>query len=250
MADWDDLDRELDAWAKVDRDATLWWRDDDARHLTPALERLLGLSQEAGVPIAIAVVPLGADLGLGDHLSRRPLADVLQHGYAHLNHAPAGAKKAELGPHRDTESVLAELVLGRRLLAPFEGALPVLVPPWNRMDPRLLARLPAIGLEAVSAYKPRPNPEPAPGVRCANVHADIIHWGKVRFIGERVVLKLIVDHLAARRMGLVDSCEATGLLTHHLDLDDACWAFLGKFFRRTRDHAAVRWIGGREVFWP
>lgn len=249
MAEWNDLDRELDAWRTEGRDATLWWRDDDARQMTPALERLLGLSEEAGVPIAIAVVPLGAEPGLGECLSRRPLAAVLQHGYAHVNHAPAGSRKAELGPGRDAETVLAELAEGRRLLAPFDGALPVLVPPWNRMDPSLLARLPAIGLEAVSAYKPRPAPEPAPGVRCANVHADLFHM-KGRFIGERAVLELIVDHLAARRKGMVDRCEATGLLTHHLDLDDACWAFVRKFLRRTRDHAAVRWIGGREVFWP
>ena len=249
MADWEDLDRELDAWRTEGRNATLWWRDDDARKMTPALDRLLGLSEEAGVPIAIAVVPLGAEPGLWERLSRRPLAAVLQHGYAHVNHAPAGARKAELGPHRDTETVLSELALGRRHLTPFDGALPVLVPPWNRMDPRLLARLPAIGLKAVSAYKPRPTPEPAPGVKCANVHADLFHM-KGRFIGEGAVLGLIVGHLSARRKALADTGEATGLLTHHLDLDDACWAFVGKLLRRTLDHAAVRWIGGREVFWP
>lgn len=249
MADWDDLDRELDAWAKAGRDATLWWRDDDARTLTPALERLLGLSGETGTPIAIAVVPLDADAGLAERLSRFPLAAVLQHGYAHLNHAPAGVKKAELGPHRDTDSMLAELARGWRLLAPFEGALPVLVPPWNRMDPNVLARLPAIGLEAVSAYKRRHAPEPAPGVRCTNAHADLFYMAD-SFIGEEAVLEFIVIHLSARRKGLVDSFEPTGLLTHHLDMDDACWAFVGKFLRRARDHAAVRWIGGREVFWP
>ncbi len=249
MADWDDLDRELDAWRAEERNATLWWRDDDARLMTQSLDRLLGLSEEAGVPIALAVVPLGAEPGLWERLSRRPLAAVLQHGYAHVNHAPAGARKAELGPHRDTKTVLSELALGQSLMAPFDGALPVLVPPWNRMDQKLLARLPAIGLEAVSAYKPRPAPEPAPGVRCANVHADLFHM-KDSFIGDGAVLGLIVDHLAARRKGLADRCEATGLLTHHLDLDDACWAFVGKFLRRTLDHATVRWIGGREVFWP
>jgi hypothetical protein len=249
VADWDDLERELDAWAKAGREATLWWRDDDARTLTPALERLLGLSGETGTPIAIAVVPLDADAGLAERLSRFPLAAVLQHGYAHLNHAPGGVKKAELGAHRDTDSILAELARGRRLLAPFEGALPVLVPPWNRMDPNLLARLPTIGLEAVSAYKARPAAEPAPGVRRANAHADLFYM-KGHFIGVRAVLKLIVDHLAARRKGLVDGDEATGLLTHHLELDDAGWAFVGKFLGHTRDHAAVRWIGGRQVFWP
>ena len=249
MADWDDLDRELDAWATEGRDATLWWRDDDARKLTPALERLLGLSEETGIPIAIAVVPLDADGALAKRLSSFPLADVLQHGYAHLNHAPPWAKKTELGPHRDTETVLAELSRGRRLLAPFEGALPVLVPPWNRMDPNLLARLPAVGLEAVSAYKARPAPEPAPGVRRANAHADLFYM-KGYFIGDDAALKLIVDHLAARRKGLVDGDEATGLLTHHLELDGAGWAFVRNFLGHTRDHAAARWIGGREVFWP
>ena len=39
---WDRLEREIDAWAAAGREATLWWRDDDAVAATAELERLLG----------------------------------------------------------------------------------------------------------------------------------------------------------------------------------------------------------------
>jgi len=44
MAEWRDLNRELDAWREKEMPATFWWRDDDATHWTPALERLLDLA--------------------------------------------------------------------------------------------------------------------------------------------------------------------------------------------------------------
>jgi hypothetical protein len=51
------LTAELDLWSAAERPATLWWRDDDAAEVTPALERLLALADATGVPLALAVVP-------------------------------------------------------------------------------------------------------------------------------------------------------------------------------------------------
>src|SRR3546814_3370640 len=75
---------------------------------------------------------------------------VLQHGFAHRSHPGAGEKKAALGAQRPGEVVLDELRRGGALLrALFEGGrvaiLPVLVPPWNRIAPPVVAGLRAIG---------------------------------------------------------------------------------------------------------
>ena len=69
---WDRLDRELAAWAAEGREATFWWRDDDAVAATPALDRLLRLTESGGVPLALAVIPAPAEPGLAERLATQP----------------------------------------------------------------------------------------------------------------------------------------------------------------------------------
>ncbi|OHC74122.1 MAG: hypothetical protein A3G18_04605 [Rhodospirillales bacterium RIFCSPLOWO2_12_FULL_58_28] len=252
-ADWDDLVNELDAWRKAGLVAAMWWRDDDACKITGALERLLDLSEEHETPLTLAVIPAEADPALPGLLASRPMISVVQHGYSHINHAPAGAEKSEFGPDcspgRTHNMMLAELKEGHRLMGRFADSAPVLAPPWNRIDPALPASLPGIGIKGVSCYGPRASARPAPGLRCVNAHADLIAWrdGR-RFTGAGEALSLIIGHLSARRAGLVDADEPTGLLTHHLDHDEDLWTFLGDFLHCVRDHPAVRLLSAREAF--
>ena len=58
------------------------------------------------------VVPAQATEGLARRLADEPGVDVLQHGYAHVNHAGAGEKKTELGLHRPAMIVLGDLGTG------------------------------------------------------------------------------------------------------------------------------------------
>src|SRR6516165_2204008 len=106
-ADWADLERELDAWGGDGQVATLWWRDDDAVRLTPALDRLLELA--AGTPLSLALIPGGLIAeeaeALAARLRREPAASALQHGWMHTNHAAPGAKKAELGDERPAAAI-------------------------------------------------------------------------------------------------------------------------------------------------
>lgn len=247
LATWNELDAELDRWAVAGRAATFWWRDDDAVTATAALERLLHLAD--GTPVALAVIPAEA---------RAPLAaletiTVIQHGWRHANHAPPGDKKAELGPHRPAAERLAELGAGRERLAAQFGALalPVLAPPWNRIAADLVPLLPAIGIRGLSTIGPRPTAEPAPGLRVANIHVDLVDWaGGHGFIGAPPALGAIVGHLAARRLGRVDGEEPTGLLTHHLVQDAATDDFLRRFVAVVRRHPAARWAAASEIFLP
>ena len=251
MSGWDDLDRELDAWANAGQSASLWWRDDDAVAPTGRLDRLLTYIDGQRASICLAVIPALARSELAAAVARPGTISVLQHGYAHLNHAPAGDKKAELGSHRPIVEILAELAAGRERIFDLFGpaALPVLVPPWNRIAPAVAAALPTIGLPAISNYGPRPAAAMAGGILQVNTHIDIMNWhdGR-RFIGEAAAIQLAVAHLAARRQASSDPHEPTGLLTHHLAHDEPAWRFVGAFLNRTLAHPAVRWLNGVEVF--
>ena len=243
---WQDLARELDRWFEEGRSATLWWRDDDAGRRRGPLDRLLALGRLWQVPVALSVVPERAAEDLPDALSGAP-ASVLQHGYRHVNRARPNAKKCELIADRVTEDGLAA---GRTRLTTLFGDrwLPVLVPPWNRVDQELLPRLADLGYRGLSRYKPR-DTATVSGLHQVNTHVDIIDWRSGRgFRGEPESLAVLVEHLQARRMSTVDPGEPTGLLTHHLDHDEACWGFIDRLFDQTRDHPAVRWLGADEIF--
>jgi hypothetical protein len=250
MADWDDLTRELDAWHQGGISATFWWRDDDAVRVTPALARLLALSEAAEAPVSLAVIPRDADDGLHDRLARQPLASVLQHGWSHANHAPDG-RQEEFGLHRPLPVMLDELARGWRRISGFDRCFPVFVAPWNRMDPHLLPYLRAVGLCAVSTLGPRDTPEPSAGICRTNVHVDIVDWQGTRgFVGLDRALDQVVTHLRQRRTGEADAKEPTGLMTHHGFHDEGCWWFIEDLLRRSRAHPAVRWLGAEDAFWP
>ncbi len=252
MAGWSDLQRELDAWKGAGETATLWWRDDDAVSVTPVLQRLLALTIATGeqLPIALAVIPLPADAVLAGAVQDRQHVAILQHGYAHANNAAAGTKKAEFPIGRDISVALDELRLGHRRMQELFGgnALPVLVPPWNRIDPAMVELLPEIGVRGLSGYGPR-NSVGKAGTTVVNTHIDIMRWrGAREFLGTENCLDLAIGHLRARRENQVDRAEATGVLTHHLVHDAGAWQFLADFVQRTHDHPAVRWMHAADLF--
>ena len=144
--DWSDLTGELDAWRDEGRTASLWWRDDDAVAPAPALDRLAALAHEHEVTVGLAVIPALAEPALAPWLGSAR-AEVLQHGWAHRSHAAPGEKKTELGSRRAPDDVTAELSRGFRRLGGIAGdqLRPVLVPPWNRIDPGLIPSLPLAG---------------------------------------------------------------------------------------------------------
>ena len=156
MADWPELQRELDHWQAAGRPATFWWRDDDAVSPTPALCRLLDLAADHAVPLSLAVIPRDVTASLAETFDGVSIS-VLQHGYAHANHAPRGEKKCELGAHRPRAVVQDELQTGCAQLASLFGGrfLPVLVPPWNRIDAAVSTSLGKLGYVGLSTYTPR-----------------------------------------------------------------------------------------------
>ncbi|CAN0526927.1 unnamed protein product, partial [Laminaria digitata] len=175
----------------------------------------------------------------------------LQHGYAHISHSPTGEKKAELGPDRDLWDIARELSDGRgRMLDLFDSDwLDVMVPPWNRIDPAVANLLPGLGFHGLTTFNARAATEQTTGLIIVNTHVDIIDWMGTRgYAGDDVVLTAAVHHLAAKRTGRADPAEATGILTHHLAHDDACWAFIAEFGRFTGLHPAAEWRHAADLF--
>ncbi len=249
-AGWEGLADELDAWRAAGRGATLWWRDDDAVGVTDALETMLEIGASTRTPLALAVIPARAETALRDRLDAAEGVGVLQHGFAHLNHQPEGGKKSEFGGARDSGQAEAEISEGRKILSGWRSCRPVFVPPWNRIDPRFVEILPKLGIAAISTFKARPEPNPAPGLLAVNCHVDIIQSraGGRHFIGAGAAVQAITDHLSSRRRGRVDSDEPTGILTHHLDHNNDGWRFLERLLGTVGDHPAARWLDAADVF--
>lgn len=242
---WETLEDELAAWGEAGRTATFWWRDDDAAAPTAALRRLLALATSPEVPLALAVIPAKLAAGVDALLDNSPSVQVVQHGYAHTNHAAAetGDGACEIGIARGVGPVLEELAAGRDILeSAFPGrVVPVLVPPWNRIDGRITPALPGIGFRGLSTFGARRAPSPAPGLTQINTHCDPIRWKRDRrFAGLSACLGALVANLRANRTAPGDTAEPTGLLTHHLDLDEDAWAFTAELIHRVGGHPAAR----------
>ncbi|WP_082167218.1 glycosyltransferase [Methylobacterium aquaticum] len=223
----------IDALARAadeGRITPLWWRDDDATAHTAALDRLLALAARTGWPVAIAAVPARAEPSLAARVADEADVDLLVHGLAHANHAPADSRKAEFGPHRPLATLKADaaaaLALAEARLGP--RLLPVLVPPWNRLAPDLPATLPALFYRGLSAAHPLPA---VPGLIQAHAAIDPIAW---RVGGGCADPAWVIDR-AARA---VAEGGPVGLLTHHLVQDEATWDLCERLLDRLASHAA------------
>jgi len=251
MTPWDRLAAELDAWKADGKTAEFWWRDDDAIDVTPALERLLALRDTLDLPLALAVIPAPASPELAAALKGQTGIDICQHGYAHISHRPAGAKKAELGTDRELWDIARELSDGRgRMVDLFDADwLNVMVPPWNRIDPAVTNLLPGLGFHGLTTFNARAGADQNGELMIVNTHVDIIDWADSRgYLGDDAVLSAAIDHLAAKRRGSADPDEATGILTHHLAHDEACWDFIERFGLLTVEHPAVSWRAAAHLF--
>ncbi|WP_448950310.1 glycosyltransferase [Labrys neptuniae] len=235
------------AWTRLDEaiaarhELRLWWRDDDAVAATPALDRLLALARRHGLPLSLAVIPATVSASLPEALAGESDIDILVHGYAHANHAPDGAKKQELG-YRPPAEVLAELGRGLAALRSRFGArcLPVLVPPWNRIDPALIGGLAAEGFHGLSVAGER-QASRLDDLTVVNTHLDPIAWKQGGgLLDPELVLSRFTDMLEAD--------EPLGILTHHLVHDAWLWEFLDKLFDCLKQHSNIRFLPAKTLF--
>lgn len=227
----DTLRRALDLCAANAAPARFWLRDDDAVVPSAALDRLLALTARHAVPCTLAVIPAHSGAALAAALRPWPQISVAVHGWSHLSHAGPGQKNQELGGHRPRDEVLHQLGQGYEHLKSLHSTqfLPVLVPPWNRIDAALLPGLGALGFQVLSVFGPE---TPAP-IRQINTDVDLIDWrGSRTAKPEAQLVAEIIARLPAGRMGF---------LTHHLVHDATGWHFLENLFAATAGHPGCHW---------
>jgi hypothetical protein len=103
--------------------------------------------------------------------------------------------------------------------------LEMFVPPWNRIDPSVVAGLAPQGYRMISTFTPRTAPQVA-GLMQVNTHIDPIFWrGGGGLVDAETLIQGIITLLQDRRNGTTDATEPLGFLTHHLVHDEAIWGF-------------------------
>ena len=222
----------------------LWWRDDDAGRYSAQLEGLIDLAASTRRPLGLAIVPEWLDATTVSRVLATPELLVLQHGWGHANHALSGDKFIELGGAIDTQACRDELERGRLVLeAAFNNRfLPVLVPPWNRIDDRIMASLPDLGFSAVSTFA-----DDRRGLDYhlihANTHIDLIDWRHGRRMKPLDALVEEATALLAR-----PSIRTIGILSHHLDMNDVDLSRLEQLLEHLDGLPTCRWTSPVDLF--
>ena len=215
------LDPELRQWRRAGVRPRLWWRDDDARAPSVALDRLLSAAEDR--PIALAVIPNSQVERLAERLASAPNVRVGQHGVDHVNKNPADVAPSEYGP-APSSAEMAEAITAARTTLHRAGLKPdFFTPPWNVCQPGLGAALSASGYDLLSAGPETPLDS---DLAYLPTEVDVLRWrGGPRFRGGMRIATALAKALRRRR--LAGACERPiGLLTHHLVHDDQTWRFL------------------------
>jgi hypothetical protein len=160
-------------------------------------------------------------------------------------------KRIEVGGERSTDEIQTQLATGCEKLqdAFADQFLPVMVPPWNRIESRTYAALVIAGFCGVSSMWARANAYPAEGLLQVNTHLDPVNWRHDRgFIGESMAIAHICNHLLNRRTAGQASNEPTGILTHHLAQTEEVWDFVRRLMLKLSEHPAVEWLDARSIW--
>jgi predicted deacetylase len=218
---------------------SVFFRDDDAGWRDERLLALLDALAERGLPLDLAVIPLELDRGLAAELLARMRGTGVrlhQHGYAHVNHEPAG-RKCEFGPSRSAAAQARDIEAGRRRLRELLGdaAEPIFTPPWNRCTVGTGRRLAALGFRLLSReWRATPLGIPglaelpvridwvrlAPEVRGARLAEAIRAGGPVGLMFHHAVMErgeagdllgLIAGHERARPLSMMEAAREAGI---------------------------------------
>lgn len=244
---WKDLERCLEERNRDAAPLRFWLRDDDAISDTGPLRALGAWAERHETEILLAVVPEPAEASLTTALGEMPALRACLHGWAHKNHAPPDQKKQELGDHRPTDLVCEELSRGWTRLLQFaaDTALPVLVPPWNRMAAAVVDQLPELGLQGISVFAEAFTRDAPDTLKVRNCHLDIVDWRGTRGGRNHAgMIEELIGHVNSR----AKAEQPIGVLTHHLVHDEAAWSFLGDLGKCVHDHPDARWAGPSEIF--
>jgi peptidoglycan/xylan/chitin deacetylase (PgdA/CDA1 family) len=216
------LGPELRRWTAGGHTPVVWWRDDDAREVTPAFDRLLALAHRFEAPITIAAVPDGHIKALARAAREGHGVELAIHGFRHENRAPPGLPSGEVNDLDRLADVMLDLGTALDVFRRAGVNPNLFVPPWNNAHPTLKKALGLQGLSLSCYGQSRGQGEPTR----LDAHLDVMRWKpEPRFRGALRFLLRARRLLAERRLRQTWD-EPVGLLTHHLDHDPDTWTFL------------------------
>lgn len=224
------LELELGTWRRLGHTPRLWWRDDDARKPTPALDRLLVTAN--GAPLSLAIIPDGDLPALAQRLKTETTVTVSQHGIDHQNRLPEGGPRSEYAPDASQDDRNAAIARGRDALRAAGFDPRFYTPTWNEFDDALLMAVRKAGYATFSAGI---KGFASQGLKHISADVDVLRWktDPPYFKGEARILDLVRKRLEERRKSRRYGAPI-GILTHHLVHDEPTWSFLGWFVSYSR----------------
>jgi hypothetical protein len=222
-----------------------FFRDDDVGRRADRLRELLDLFAERALPLDLAVIPAVLNAPAAEDLRRRiersaGRLGAHQHGYAHVNHEPAGERKCEFGPSRSHSDQLRDVDTGRRRLDLLLGpvAEPIFTPPWNRCTAATGSCLVELGFEILSR-EASAAPLDVPGLHELPVGVD---WLK-----RRDGTRLPHEAIAALAAGAVERGGPVGVMFHHAEMDAAELEAAAELLTTLGEHERTRCLRMRAV---
>jgi hypothetical protein len=218
---WQPLIDELEEWRRIGRAPRFWVRDDDATRENAKLDGIYRVCAANRVALACAAIPMSMEASLIEWAAGKTWLVMLQHGFDHVNRAPAAAgHSSEFPNERELDDSLQAIRKGQELMAAFRSPrLPVFVPPWGNISPRVTAKLGELGFSGVSIHYLRHAPR-QDGIAVANTHVLLPRltqrgW---TFEIESLVSQLVEALASVRARPDSDPREPIGINTHHLSV--------------------------------
>jgi hypothetical protein len=253
--DFNDLRQELRSWEAEGLRASLWLRDDDLVRSSERMDAMSRVLERFRLRALVSIIPALMEKDLPSALQDYPYYVPCQHGFAHKNHEPDNAPKAEFGPARPLADAEADILAGRQLLTEAFGdrLTAIFVPPWNRITPSLAAKLPQLGINGLSGYTRQLDGAAVPGLAIRDADIDVLNWempedGGVAVMPPAAISERLVMILKNRREHDRWNKIPIGILTHHRAMNSLAWDVVAAVVQETCESGIADWRDPATLF--
>jgi peptidoglycan/xylan/chitin deacetylase (PgdA/CDA1 family) len=209
----------------------VFFRDDDVDEDEASLRRLLSLFAAKNVPVILGVIPARlttAGIALLQQFSAS--AELVQHGWQHVNHETTG-RKCEFGASRSFEEQLTDLARGQARMNEAFGAH--WFPAWNRCTDETYQALAQLDFQVLSKLRESNAPLTGFPFQEISVTLDLYRWK------DGAQLKPI-DELVPDLAQQMRQDTPIGIMLHHKVMSDDAFTFLAALLEEFSRYTSVR----------